>query len=273
MAMFPVIEVSGSAFERGRIHGERARGRVERSLANYARLFAFVGLPWREAQRRATPFRDVIGNFDAALLEEIEGIAKGAGRPFAELLTLNVRTEVLPPSFLTGADDGECTAIVVSREASATGEALLAQNWDWVGSQRDSMVLLRVEAGDAPACVTLTEAGMLGKIGLNELGFAVGLNIIRSVHDHSAPGVPVHVLLRALLKRRSVRDATITEHPAMGRGTDLRVTGAGIVGAALEVGGAIVHLALFRTEGRGQWPIPYPPFAAVTERRMRFPRR
>jgi hypothetical protein len=35
------------------MHGELARGRVERSLANYARLFEFYGLPWKEAQGRA----------------------------------------------------------------------------------------------------------------------------------------------------------------------------------------------------------------------------
>jgi hypothetical protein len=50
MKMFPVVEVSGSAFERGRIHGEQARGRVERSLATYAKLFAFYGMDWAEAQ-------------------------------------------------------------------------------------------------------------------------------------------------------------------------------------------------------------------------------
>ena len=77
MAMFPVIEISGSAFERGRTHGKRARDRVERSLANYARLFEFHGMPWAEAQRRALAYRDVIGAFDAPLLEEIEGIAQG----------------------------------------------------------------------------------------------------------------------------------------------------------------------------------------------------
>src|SRR5512132_1960201 len=147
MSMFPVIDVSGSAFERGRLHGERARERVQRSVENYARLFAFNGMPWAEAQRRSSPYRDVIGGFDAALLEEIEGIARGADRPFSEILALNVRTEVLPPSFLTGADAGECTAIAVNPPASATGETLLAQNWDWVGSQRESLVLLRVAEG------------------------------------------------------------------------------------------------------------------------------
>jgi len=207
MSPFPVIELQGAAFERGRRHGEQARQRVERSLANYAKLFESVGMRWEEAQRRALPFREVVGTFDAELLEELEGIAHGAGRPLAELLALNARTEILPASFLTGADPGECTAVAVVPAASTTGGTLLAQNWDWVGAQRDSMVILRVREGADPACVTLTEAGMLAKIGLNGAGFGVCLNILRSVFDGGAPGVPVHVLLRALLKRAGVRDA------------------------------------------------------------------
>jgi isopenicillin-N N-acyltransferase-like protein len=207
MAQFPTVEVSGTAFERGRMHGERARGRVERSLANYAGLFSFYGMAWDEAQRRGAAYRELIGAFVAALLEEMEGIARGAGRPFGEILALNVRTEILPPSFLTGVDAGECTAIAVSPAASANGEALLAQNWDWVGSQRDAMILLRVGESDRPACLTLTEAGMLAKIGCNAHGVGVCLNILRSVFDGAKPGIPVHILLRALLGRTSVRDA------------------------------------------------------------------
>jgi isopenicillin-N N-acyltransferase-like protein len=205
--MFPLIEVSGKPFERGRQYGEHARARVERSLANYARLFSFVGMEWSEAQRRSEPYRGVIGNLDAALLDEMEGIARGAARPFAEILALNVRTEVMPACFLTGADTGECTAIGIAPPASATGGTLLAQNWDWVGVQRESMVILRVREDGAPSLVTLTEAGMLAKIGFNDRGLGVCLNILRSVFDGGAPGVPVHVLLRALLGRASVRDA------------------------------------------------------------------
>ena len=201
--MFPIIELRGAPFERGRIHGMRARERVERSLANYARLFAFCGLSWDEAKRRAADYRSVIGEFDPALLEEIEGIAQGAGRKSEEILALNVRTEILPSSYLQGADHGECTAIAVHPAASLTGGALLAQNWDWVGAQREALVLLRV----TDEYLTLTEAGMLAKIGLNAAGFGVCLNILSSIHDGQKHGVPVHVLLRALLKRGSVRDA------------------------------------------------------------------
>jgi len=207
MAAFPVIDISGNAFERGRVHGDRARDRVERSLANYARLFSFHGMAWEEAQARSAGYRDLIGGFDAALLEELEGIARGAGRPFSEILALNARTEIMPTSFLSGTDSGECTAIAVRPRESATGETLLAQNWDWVGSQRESMILLRMRDGNEPGYLTLTEAGMLAKIGLNSRGLGLCLNILRSVFDGEGAGVPVHVLLRALLKRESVPDA------------------------------------------------------------------
>jgi hypothetical protein len=45
------------------------------------------------------------------------------------------------------------------------------------------------------------------------------------------------------------RRATVTAHPAVGRGTDLRLSGEGLTGAALEVEGTVVHLAMFRMEG------------------------
>lgn len=214
--MFPVIEIAGSPFERGRQHGERARSRVERSLANYRALFEHSGLAWNEVQAIAARYARPIRELDAGLYEEIEGIASGAGRSTAELLALNARTEILPPSFPEkaspewiaamkgGADPGECTAIAVQPSRSATGGALLAQNWDWLGSQRESLVLLRAEK---QGYVTLTEAGMLAKIGLNRHGLGVCLNILRSNADGSSTGVPVHVVLRKLLDCTSVAEA------------------------------------------------------------------
>ena len=117
--MFPIVDLRGKAFERGRMHGSLARQRVERSLASYAKLFAFCGLGWPEAQRLGAAYRGVIGELDAGLLQEIEGIAAGAGRGVDEILALNARTEILPPKYL--GDPGECTAIAVRPAASATG--------------------------------------------------------------------------------------------------------------------------------------------------------
>jgi isopenicillin-N N-acyltransferase-like protein len=222
--MFPLIEVSGPARERGEQHGRQAKVRIARSIATYARLFAYCGIDWQGAQRLGAAYRDLVGGLDAALLEEIEGIAAGAGRNVDEILALNARTEILPPSYpgephadrhkilaanaRAGVPDwGECTAVAVKPAQSATGTTLLAQNWDWLGAQRAALVLLRVRDSEGACCLTLTEAGMLAKIGLNRRGFGVCLNILRSSDDGAHAGVPVHVLLRALLACDSVADA------------------------------------------------------------------
>jgi len=222
--VFPLIDVCGPARERGQGHGQQAKARIQRSVATYARLFAYCGIDWRGAQRLGAGYRDVIGDLDAGLLAEIEGIASGAGRHVDEILALNARTEILPPSYpgephpeldriaaanaKQGVPDwGECTAVAVKPAQSTTGTTLLAQNWDWLGAQRAALVLLRVRSADGASCLTLTEAGMLAKIGLNNRGFGVCLNILRSTDDGAHPGVPVHVLLRALLERDSVADA------------------------------------------------------------------
>lgn len=223
--MFPIIDANGTARERGRVHGARAKARVARSVATYARLFAYCGIGWRDAQRRGGAYRDAIGALGGDLVEEIEGIAEGSGRQVGEILALNARTEILPPSFpgephpgwreldagnrASGVPDwGECTALAVPPRASSTGGTLLAQNWDWLGPQRGALILLRAGREIAPAYLTLTEAGMLAKIGFNEHGFGVCLNILRSNEDGKTIGTPVHPLLRAMLECRNVDEAT-----------------------------------------------------------------
>jgi isopenicillin-N N-acyltransferase-like protein len=250
--MFPIIEIEGSARNRGRQHGAQARARIERSVATYARLFAFCGIDWAGAQKLGAGYRDLIGDLDPELLEEIEGIAAGSGRHVNEILALNSRTEILPPTYpgqphpdrqsiaacnVSGGipDWGECTSIAIQPAMSTTGSTLLAQNWDWLGAQRAALVLLRGTESDGSTYLTLTEAGMLAKIGLNSHGFGVCLNILRSSDDGSKPGVPVHVLLRALLKRRSVDDAVaFASKLSFGASSNVLCADAGGKTAALE---------------------------------------
>ena len=64
-------------------------------------------------------------------------------------------------------------------------------------------------------------------------------------------------------------EAQVTEHPAVGRGTNLRITASDLVGAALQAEGAIIHLSLFRKEKllhRFTWPA----FSTVAQRRRRM---
>jgi isopenicillin-N N-acyltransferase-like protein len=213
--MFPIIDVVGSGHERGRQYGLAARVQVGRSLANYAQLFEACGIPWTDLRRRSRAYDELISAFDAGLHDELRGIAAGAGCEIDDILALNSRTELLPLTFFEPqgsvlretTEYGECSSLAVPPASSASGGTLLAQNWDWLGSQREALVVVRARRPDGSAFVTLTEAGMLAKIGCNDRGFGICLNVLRSLDDGAVPGVPVHVLLRALLDCESVAHA------------------------------------------------------------------
>ncbi len=221
--MFPVLDLTGTAFMRGKMMGQLARRQVASSVRCYATLFAACGIDWLEAQRRAAEFHDIVAGCGGGIMEEMEGIALGSGFSVNEILALNCRTEILPPSFLgmetVNSDEargknealglfdiGECTSVAVTGKRCADGHTRVAQNWDWVGYQRHNVLALRVHRDEPwPSYLTLTEAGILAKIGVNEAGVAVGLNILRATNDRQTIGIPVHIFQRMALDCADVR--------------------------------------------------------------------
>jgi isopenicillin-N N-acyltransferase-like protein len=122
-------------------------------------------------------------------VEELEGIAAGAGQDVRELLAINARTELL-------AGGGECS-LLARREPAG---AWLAQTWDWHPDLAGAAVAWTVEHGGG-RFTTVTEAGVLAKLGLNDRGVACGLNFLTCSADGGLDGVPIHVLLRLVLER------------------------------------------------------------------------
>lgn len=210
------ISVKGNHYECGRACGEKSAERINRSLESYREMFATCDIPWQRAVDIALPCMDIAFKKFPKLSEEIKGIADGSGTDTDSLAALNCRTEILPPDYLARAtgktaaelpDGGhisECTSFAFHRETDSTW---LAQNWDWIGQQRESLVLLESRRNDGAAYLCVTEAGMLAKIGLNEHGLGITLNILRSARDGISPGMPVHLFLRGLLDCESVEEA------------------------------------------------------------------
>ncbi|NJN15505.1 MAG: peptidase C45 [Oscillochloris sp.] len=236
--MFPEVTIEGMPYERGRRYGATVPALIRHSIASYARLFAHRrGLDWTATQAEALHYLPLLTEVAPDLLEEMRGIAAGAELQLGEIVALNVRTELMagigigvthpdgpaalernraagvpqhvdepaPPTSANPPvpDDGECTTAAVTGAASAEGGVFLAQTWDWQGDQRGACVLLRVRGPGQPELLTLTEAGMLAKIGVNRAGVAVGLNLLRSQADGRELGMPVHILLRKMLQAGS----------------------------------------------------------------------
>lgn len=101
-----------------------------------------------------------------------------------------------------------CTAIGVLGTHTGTGHLLLGQNWDWHPDQRDAILLLRTTDERGHTVLTLAEAGMLAKTGLNSAGVGQCLTMLACDRDGLGatrpPGVPYHVLARATLEADSL---------------------------------------------------------------------
>jgi isopenicillin-N N-acyltransferase-like protein len=205
--MLPVISVKGKPREVGYQYGTQCREMIQKNVHLYFRLFQhYAQLDRPQAVSLARRFIPVIQAFDPAILEEIRGIAEGARSEFEEILALNARTELMFPESLATA--GECTSMVALAEATAGGEVLIGQNWDWKPQLIDSSVLLEIEPEGRPNVVTLTEAGMVGKIGLNSRGIGACLNFLKS--PLASVGVPMHVMMRGILNSEQMSDAIRT---------------------------------------------------------------
>ncbi|KAK5018658.1 hypothetical protein LTR16_002078 [Cryomyces antarcticus] len=106
---------------------------------------------------------------------------------------MNVRTEIAYGMF----NDG-CTALSWYTKESS----FVAQNWDWQHEQKANLVALRIHQRPKPSIHMITEAGIIGKIGINSCGVGVLLNAISSP-GLSYTSLPVHLALRAVLDSSS----------------------------------------------------------------------
>jgi isopenicillin-N N-acyltransferase-like protein len=227
MGEYPQVRVAGSAEQRGRQYGEQARDRVRHSVSAYRDVFAsLVGWDWPTVCREAARFEAPIAAFRPSYVAEMRGIADGAGIDFADVLAINVRTEVMfsakarqaaaagqPPAAGEApvrSGPAECSSFAVAPAPGQPGPTLLGQNWDWLPHSAETVVVLEARQDDGPDFITVVEAGLLAKTGMNASGLALVTNALVTADDLGEPGLPYHVMLRAIMDCENVSDAIAT---------------------------------------------------------------
>lgn len=196
---YPRFRVSGTPYERGRAYGGAARRLVERSVEAYTELFlTLTQWTWERVTNEALKYADCIRDGFPETLEEMRGIGEGSGVGFESILALNVRTEIMNRGYAAAAKvpPGECTALGIG--ANVSHGALLGQNYDWMPHCSETLVMLEVARSDGPSFATLTEAGILSKVGLNSAGLGIMVNSVYTEHDVGKIATPYHVLVRAV---------------------------------------------------------------------------
>lgn len=179
-----------------------------------------------------------ISAYYPSALEEMRGIADGAQVPLQDIVLLNSRYDLarlnVPEKLANGihADvsgdssklhdaANECTSAFFLQNVTATGDVINAQNWDmsarlWLN---DAIIYLEIHpdpSEEKPSLFLVTEAGQLGRSGMNSLGLGVTANSLMSTEDYAPsagePVMPISLLRRMVLECAHMAEVCVAIH-------------------------------------------------------------
>lgn len=214
----PVIDLEGTPRVRGRLYGESTRHLIAEVLDYWkSDLGNFLHRGKRYSQKEITSYLSkffdetsylqAIKRWTPGLLEEVKGIAEGAGQSFDDILGLQLLDEewVYGLSHSVDSTKDKCTAFgIVDGDGGIT---YAGQNMDVPSWVEGRQVLLRIRAySGEPEALIFTMAGSLGFNGLNAKGLGVTCNTLTQLQG-SFDGLPVIFILRSLLQQGGIDSA------------------------------------------------------------------
>jgi len=197
------FEATGSHLEVGAAIGRRFAEQINRALETYG-LFQEQILPYHRTPEGQARYQRLLELHQVRFpdyLEELEGLAQGAGRPFEDLFLVNMRGEYqgyLPKRYSRGCSD--CALVT-------DDVALIGHNEDGSPAFRDNMYIVHVRVEGKPAFTALSYPGFLcgNAFGFNSKGVCFSVDSVRP-RDVQV-GVGRHFVARSLLEALSLDDA------------------------------------------------------------------
>jgi len=202
----PVVELSGSPLERGRMHGEALRPKIGSFLQAWKGfIHASVGVPaddYVAGFLGHTQFPKAMMKWTPDLVDELKGISEGAAVDHDTLMAFNFTDEYTWYGRYTGAG----MKVPGLRGCSTIGfagydgrPAIIGQNMDIASGSKGYEVLLHIRYPESDLeSFVFSVAGMVGIIGLNNGPLGVINNSLRQLNVR-ADGLPVNCVVRGLL--------------------------------------------------------------------------
>lgn len=201
----PLIQVYGSHLQMGCQIGEACREQVRHSIANAHALleeaYEQLQLTWEGAQIQARKYIPFAEERYPQYVEELKGIAQGAGVAFDDVSVVNAMEAVTMDALhLT-----KCTSMAVNQERTADGSVLACHNEDWLPEDEPDVFIISARPDDAPPFLAMTYGALLPNIGINACGIAQCCDSVYP--SDSRIGIPRVVVSRAVLSARTPGEA------------------------------------------------------------------
>jgi isopenicillin-N N-acyltransferase-like protein len=236
MSELPIVELSGTPYEMGLAHGRAMREAVVEFAASVSAVHQANNSFLKAEKDSLVDFclRNLgfLQKFSPGLVEEMRGIAEGAGISFEDVLYLNSFLELedvraaslggrLLPDTLWG-----CTTFNISPAASSDGAYYIGQTYDMERYYEKYLCLLRIRTETGPDQLVLTFAGVLGLCGLNSAGVGAVINKITATD--ARPGVIYPFIMRTALASERIGDALgAVVHSPRATGMNYQLAGEG----------------------------------------------
>jgi isopenicillin-N N-acyltransferase-like protein len=213
----PLVQVSGTHREMGRQIGEAVSKQVKHNIENARTLlesaYEQLELTWEGAQIQSRKYLPFAQERYPQYVEELMGIAEGAGVTFDDVAVVNVMEAVTTDALhLT-----RCTSMAVNDERTADGHVLAAHNEDWMPDDEDDVFVVHARPKTEPPFLAMTYGSLLPNIGFNAYGVA---QLCDSVYPRdSRIGIPRVVVSRAVLAAKTPAGAInhmLSPHRAAG---------------------------------------------------------
>jgi len=197
-ASVPLVRAIGGPFAVGYQHGAARAGALRAFIGDdLCRINRLAPVPVSvESLRPAiAAYGAAIAAATPRLSEEIDGLAQGAGISRELAVLLQLRREII--GYQRVPSRGDCTTYA-SLSAGPDGGPVLAQTVDLNGDLDDQIAVLDVRlSGSARRALVLSFGGLLGYLGVNSDGLAIGLNLV--LGGEWRPGLPPYLAIRHLL--------------------------------------------------------------------------
>lgn len=189
----PYVRASGDPYQVGYRHGAERAPALQAFLADgLCRLEQLTTGPVS-----LTSLAPLLAAYDEQLTAavptlagELDGLAAGAGISRDEALLMQLRREIT--GYQRIPTMGDCTTY-----ARSGSFPVLAQTVDLNGALEDQITILQLSPAGAYRSLVLSFGGLLGYLGLNSAGLAIGLNLV--LGGEWRPGVPPYLAIRHLL--------------------------------------------------------------------------
>jgi isopenicillin-N N-acyltransferase-like protein len=217
-----LVTLTGSPHDMGVQHGRQlkdeihylAKERYQLAVEHAARHGVKVIRP--DCLRLAREHLAHHRRYAPAAYEEFEGIARSAQISLEELLIANALTDfrdVLWQRSPTPAGALACTSFAVRRSQTTAGVSYIGQTWDMHASAERTVHVFHRKPDEGPSSLTVSTAGCLPLLGVNEVGLAVCNNNLQP--RDARPGVTylsiIHEALRQTVFGAAIR--AVTEAP------------------------------------------------------------